>query len=123
MSRNRWQIPYKSKTPEYMRCRYLCLRAGGRPWPELTAEDKKHRPWSCSGTKSDGSLMFPKSAQAILGALENGKLLDRAGLVAETGMNPRTVWYGLRKLKEQNKIIEKFNWKDARKKLYQKAKP
>ena len=101
----------------------LDVQGRGRPWPELTAEDKKiYRPGSRSGTKSDGSVMFPKSAQAILEALENGKLLDRAGLVAETGLNSRTVWYGLRKLKEQNKIIEKFNWGDARKKLYQKAK-
>ena len=32
------------------------------------------------------------------------------------------VIYALKKLKEQNEIIEKFNWKDARKTLYQKVK-
>jgi predicted transcriptional regulator len=44
--------------------------------------------------------------------------MDLSGIVQESGLGVRTVRYALKKLKEQNEIIEKFNWKDARKVLY-----
>ncbi|MEN6395794.1 MAG: hypothetical protein ABFC78_04850 [Methanoregula sp.] len=117
MSKNHWQIPHKSKTPEYMRCWYICTREN-TPWPYLTGAQKKSGMLGGPEKKRDRSAPFPESSRIILDIFDGDKVLDNAGIVAKTGLNPRTVWYGLRKLKEQNKIIEKFNWADARKKLY-----
>jgi predicted transcriptional regulator len=40
-------------------------------------------------------------------------------LVQKTHLAPRTVRYALKKLKEKQLIIEKFNFRDARQIIYQ----
>lgn len=40
-------------------------------------------------------------------------------LVQKTHLAPRTVRYALKKLKERQLIIEKFNFRDARQIIYQ----
>jgi len=105
-----------------MRCWYICTREN-TPWPDLTETQKKSGAPGGPGKKRDRSVQFPESSQVILDALDGGKVLDHAGIVAETGLAPRTVWYSLKKLKEQHRIIAKFNFQDARKILYQRKDP
>jgi len=44
-------------------------------------------------------------------------------LVEKTHLAPRTVRYALKKLKERQLIIEKFNFRDARQIIYQQKTP
>lgn len=44
-------------------------------------------------------------------------------LVKKSSLAPRTVRYALKKLKERQLIIEKFNFRDARQIIYQNKSP
>ena len=44
-------------------------------------------------------------------------------LVKKSSLAPRTVRYALKKLKERQLIIEKFNFRDARQIIYQNKPP
>ena len=44
-------------------------------------------------------------------------------LVKKSKLAPRTVRYALKKLKEHQLIIEKFNFRDARQIIYQNKQP
>jgi len=44
-------------------------------------------------------------------------------LVEKSRLAPRTVRYALKKLKERELIIEKFNFRDARQIIYQNRTP
>jgi hypothetical protein len=117
MTRNRWQIPYKSQTPEYNHCVYLCKRAGGKLWPDLTEKEKAPRLKRC--IDKAGNNQLPISCEKVLESLESGKAKTHADIVRDTGLAPRTIRYATVKLKEQHAIREKFNFSDARQVLYQ----
>jgi predicted transcriptional regulator len=62
---------------------------------------------------------LPPSSRTILGLLEGRGQMTHKELVNRSNLAPRTVRYALKKLKENNLIIEKFNFKDARQIIYQ----
>lgn len=62
---------------------------------------------------------LPPSSRTILTLLEGGGQMTHKELVKQSDLAPRTVRYALKKLKENNLIIEKFNFKDARQIIYQ----
>jgi predicted transcriptional regulator len=62
---------------------------------------------------------LPPSSRKIMGLLEGGEQMTHKELVQQSDLAPRTVRYALKKLKEQNLIIEKFNFRDARQIIYQ----
>lgn len=51
--------------------------------------------------------------------LDHGGAMTHKDLVQKTHLAPRTVRYALKKLKERQLIIEKFNFRDARQIIYQ----
>jgi predicted transcriptional regulator len=51
--------------------------------------------------------------------LDQGGAMTHKDLVQKTHLAPRTVRYALKKLKERQLIIEKFNFRDARQIIYQ----
>jgi predicted transcriptional regulator len=51
--------------------------------------------------------------------LDMGGAMTHKDLVQKTHLAPRTVRYALKKLKERQLIIEKFNFRDARQIIYQ----
>jgi len=61
---------------------------------------------------------LPPSSKRVLKILETGGSMTHKDIVEKTRLAPRTVRYALRKLKEQNLIVELFNFRDARKILY-----
>ena len=112
---SKWKIPHKTGSAEYHQCLRRCKRLG-KPWTDLTEQEKNlNTPYPCTRTTA-------QSVQKVREILKTTKSMDLSGIVQESGLGVRTVRYALKKLKEQNEIIEKFNWKDARKTLYQKAK-
>jgi DNA-binding transcriptional ArsR family regulator len=62
---------------------------------------------------------LPPSSKKLLTLLEGGEEMTHKDLVAQSELAPRTVRYALKKLKEQELIIEKFNFRDARQIIYQ----
>ncbi|MFA6364752.1 MarR family transcriptional regulator [Methanoregula sp.] len=60
--------------------------------------------------------------QKVREILKTTDAMDLSGIVQESGLGVRAVRYALKRLKDQDLIVERFNWKDARKTLYQKAK-
>ncbi|MFA6225882.1 MAG: helix-turn-helix domain-containing protein [Methanoregula sp.] len=62
---------------------------------------------------------LPPSSKTVLEILDNGGAMTHKDLVSRTNLAPRTVRYALKKLKERNLIIEKFNFRDARQIIYQ----
>jgi predicted transcriptional regulator len=62
---------------------------------------------------------LPPSSQKILVLLEDGGALTHKELVRLSNLAPRTVRYALKKLKDNDMIVEKFNFRDARQILYE----
>jgi len=62
---------------------------------------------------------LPPSSRTVLQVLDNGGAMTHKDLVTKSKLAPRTVRYALKKLKERQMIIEKFNFRDARQIIYQ----
>ena len=62
---------------------------------------------------------LPPSSKTVLEILDMGGAMTHKDLVQKTHLAPRTVRYALKKLKERELIIEKFNFRDARQIIYQ----
>ena len=62
---------------------------------------------------------LPPSSKTVLEILDAGGAMTHKDLVEKTRLAPRTVRYALKKLKEKQLIIEKFNFRDARQIIYQ----
>jgi DNA-binding MarR family transcriptional regulator len=62
---------------------------------------------------------LPPSSKTVLEILDSGGAMTHKDLVEKTHLAPRTVRYALKKLKEKQLIIEKFNFRDARQIIYQ----
>jgi predicted transcriptional regulator len=62
---------------------------------------------------------LPPSSKTVLEILDMGGAMTHKDLVQKTHLAPRTVRYALKKLKERQLIIEKFNFRDARQIIYQ----
>lgn len=69
-------------------------------------------------------INLPPSSQKILHLLENnGGALTHKELVHLSSLAPRTVRYALKRLKDNDMIVEKFNFRDARQILYEYKDP
>jgi len=64
------------------------------------------------------NTMLPPSSRTVLGILNAGGAMTHKDIVEKSRLAPRTVRYALKKLKERNLIIEKFNFRDARQIIY-----
>lgn len=64
-------------------------------------------------------IPLPPSSRTVLKALGTGGAMTHGDIVRKTHCNPRTVRYALRKLKENQLIIEKMNLRDMRQIIYQ----
>lgn len=62
---------------------------------------------------------LPPSSKTVLEILDLGGAMTHKDLVQKSRLAPRTVRYALKKLKERQLIIEKFNFRDARQIIYQ----
>jgi predicted transcriptional regulator len=62
---------------------------------------------------------LPPSSKAVLQLLDEGGAMTHKEIVRKSNLAPRTVRYALKKLKENQLIIEKFNFRDARQIIYQ----
>ena len=62
---------------------------------------------------------LPPSSKTVLEILNSNGEMTHKDLVQKTRLAPRTVRYALKKLKEKQLIIEKFNFRDARQIIYQ----
>ncbi|OPX61642.1 MULTISPECIES: helix-turn-helix domain-containing protein [unclassified Methanoregula] len=62
---------------------------------------------------------LPPSSLTVMEILDQGGAMTHKDLVQKTHLAPRTVRYALKKLKERQLIIEKFNFRDARQIIYQ----
>jgi predicted transcriptional regulator len=62
---------------------------------------------------------LPPSSKVVLQILNSGGAMTHKDLVQKSKLAPRTVRYALKKLKERQMIIEKFNFRDARQIIYQ----
>lgn len=62
---------------------------------------------------------LPPSSKTVLEILDIGGAMTHKDLVQKSHLAPRTVRYALKKLKERQLIIEKFNFRDARQIIYQ----
>jgi DNA-binding MarR family transcriptional regulator len=62
---------------------------------------------------------MPQSCITILRLLENIGPQTHKDIVTDTGLAPRTVRYALKRLKENDLVIGKFNFRDARQVIYQ----
>jgi len=68
---------------------------------------------------SVNKVRLPPSSQRVLTLLKDGQPRTFKQVTQEIEISPRTVRYAIKKLKENNLIIEKFNFRDARQVLYQ----
>ncbi|HQD25718.1 winged helix-turn-helix domain-containing protein [Methanoculleus thermophilus] len=66
---------------------------------------------------------LPPSSRKILMLLEDGGALTHKELVRRSSLAPRTVRYALKRLKDNDMIVEKFNFRDARQILYEYKDP
>lgn len=62
---------------------------------------------------------LPPSSRTIQELLHEGGALTHKELVKRSKLAPRTVRYALKRLKERQLIVEKFNFRDARQIIYQ----
>ena len=60
------------------------------------------------------TLQLPPSAQAVLELLEDGKPRTFKEMTKQADIAPRTIRYAIKRLKDNDLIIEKFNFRDAR---------
>ena len=68
---------------------------------------------------SVNKVRLPPSSQQVLTLLKDGQQRTFKQVTQEIDISPRTVRYAIKKLKENELIIEKFNFRDARQVLYQ----
>lgn len=68
---------------------------------------------------SVNKVRLPPSSQQVLILLKDGQQRTFKQVTQEIEISPRTVRYAIKKLKESELIIEKFNFRDARQVLYQ----
>jgi predicted transcriptional regulator len=66
---------------------------------------------------------LPPSSRAVLHLLDEDGAMTHKEIVRKSKLAPRTVRYALKKLKENQLIIEKFNFRDARQIIYQNREP
>lgn len=62
---------------------------------------------------------LPSSAQAVFSLLGDGKERTLNEIIGKVEFSPRTIRNALNKLRKSGLIVAKFNFKDARKPLYQ----
>jgi DNA-binding transcriptional ArsR family regulator len=62
---------------------------------------------------------LPSSAKAVFSLLGDGKPRTLNEMVGSVAFSPRTIRNALNRLRESGLIIAKFNFRDARKPLYQ----
>lgn len=62
---------------------------------------------------------LPTSAKAVFSLLVDGKPRTLNEMVGNVSFSPRTIRNALNRLKEAGLIVAKFNFRDARKPLYQ----
>lgn len=65
-------------------------------------------------------VCLPPSARAVFTLLGDGSARTFKDMTREADIAPRTVRYALKRLKESDLIVEKFNFRDARQVLYQR---
>lgn len=63
--------------------------------------------------------ILPPSSQAVLRVLGKDGAMTHKELVEKTRCSPRTVRYALRKLRENNLLVQKMNLHDMRQIIYQ----
>ena len=66
---------------------------------------------------------LPKSSVKVLSVLDPYSSLTHKEIAQLTGLSPRTIRYALKKLKEHDLLVEKFNFRDARQILYSQKIP
>jgi predicted transcriptional regulator len=62
---------------------------------------------------------LPRSSKKVMKILYSGRAMTQKDLVKKTSLHPRTVRYALKKLKEQELLIEKLKMNDLRQIIYQ----
>jgi predicted transcriptional regulator len=62
---------------------------------------------------------LPDSSKKVLKVLDSGYAMTQKDLVKKTSLHPRTVRYAIKKLKEQEFLIEKLKMNDLRQIEYQ----
>ena len=62
---------------------------------------------------------LPRSSKKVLKILYSGCAMTQKDQVKKTSLHPRTVRYALKKLKEQELLIEKLKVNDLRQIIYQ----
>lgn len=62
---------------------------------------------------------LPPSSRTVLHLLDEGGAMTHKQIVQRSNLATRTVRYALKKLKDNQLIIEKFNFRDARQIIYQ----
>jgi predicted transcriptional regulator len=62
---------------------------------------------------------LPNSSKKVLKMLDSGYAMTQKDLVKKTNLHPRTVRYAIKKLKEQDLLIEKLKMNDLRQIEYQ----
>jgi DNA-binding MarR family transcriptional regulator len=61
---------------------------------------------------------LPPSAKLVIKVLESGSLLTQKEIINKTYLPARTVRYALTRLKEENLLLRRFYFLDARQSLY-----
>jgi DNA-binding transcriptional ArsR family regulator len=67
----------------------------------------------------DSVESLPSSARAVFSLLTDGKARTLNELVGKVSFSPRTIRSALNRLRASGLIVAKFNFRDARKPLYQ----
>lgn len=62
---------------------------------------------------------LPQSSKKVMKVLNYGGAMTQKDLVKKTNLHPRTIRFALKKLKEQELLIEKLKMNDLRQILYQ----
>jgi len=62
---------------------------------------------------------LPQSSKKVMKILDSGCAMTQKDLVKKTSLHPHTVRYALKKLKEQELLIERLNRDDLRQIIYQ----
>jgi hypothetical protein len=62
---------------------------------------------------------LPDFSKKVLKVLDSGYVMTQKDLVKKTSLHPRTVRYAIKKLKEQEFLIEKLKMNDLRRIEYQ----
>jgi predicted transcriptional regulator len=62
---------------------------------------------------------LPQSSKKVMKILDSGYPMTQKDLVKKTNLHPRTVRFALKKLKEQQLLIEKLKMDDLRQIIYQ----